>query len=154
MRLISTWNGALPVRHWKTIVPSDQRSAFASYCSDMITSGAWIIYNNITHWLLIHKWNHYVAARWFTRAQKGPKNTDEIGYRYRTGGKYGLVLTVKETKINLSKTDKYNNPTLCPEYSCLLIYCTLFFWHVPVPRQLQDKPTRSQNNKNDKCIFV
>ena len=35
-----TWNGAFPVRHWNTIVPNDQRSAFASYCRDMITSGA------------------------------------------------------------------------------------------------------------------
>lgn len=34
------WNGAFPVRHWKTIVPKDQRSAFASYWSDIITSGA------------------------------------------------------------------------------------------------------------------
>ena len=42
-RLKNTWKGAFPVKHWKTIVPIDQRSAFASYCCDMITSGAMYI---------------------------------------------------------------------------------------------------------------
>ena len=40
---VTTWKGALPVRHWNTMVPRDQRSALASYCSDMITSGAMYI---------------------------------------------------------------------------------------------------------------
>ena len=38
------------MRHWNTMVPILQRSALASYCSDMITSGA---YNDNTIWLEI-----------------------------------------------------------------------------------------------------